>query len=447
MGDFEAGAVIDRKFTTISTTGAPTQLAGSPAVACYKDNSTTQSTAGLTLTVDFDTVTGLNNINVDTSADGTFYSTGSTFTLVLTAGTVSGTSVNGYVVDGFTLGRTAALKPTTAGRKLDVSAGGEAGIDWANVGSPTTVVGLSGTTVKTATDVETDTADIQTRLPAALVSGRIDASVGAMAAGTVTAAAIATGAIDADAVAADAATEIRSLASGTADSGTTTTMVDAARTEADTDYWLGQIIVFTSGTLAGQARLITAFDAVTDTITFSPATTQAVSTHTYEIWPNSNMILAQLTHTSAVVPSVTTVTGNVNGSVGSVTGAVGSVTGNVGGNVTGSVGSVATGGIAAASFAAGAIDAAAIAANAIGASELASDVITDIWQGTALTEAYAADGAAPTPAQLLYMIWSFLVERAFVNTTMTSYKLDGTTVAMTFTIDNATTPTTMTRAT
>lgn len=41
------------------------------------------------------------------------------------------------------------------------------------------------------TDIETDTQDIQTRLPAALVSGRIDASVGAMAANTITAAAAA----------------------------------------------------------------------------------------------------------------------------------------------------------------------------------------------------------------------------------------------------------------
>ena len=45
-----------------------------------------------------------------------------------------------------------ALKPTTAGRTLDVSAGGEAGIDWANVGSPTTTLNLSGTTVKSVTD-------------------------------------------------------------------------------------------------------------------------------------------------------------------------------------------------------------------------------------------------------------------------------------------------------
>lgn len=77
-------------------------------------------------------------------------------------------------------GTAAPLSPTVAGRTLDVTATGAAGIDWANVENPTTTVGLSGTTVKTATDVETDTADIQSRLPAALVGGRIDANVGAI---------------------------------------------------------------------------------------------------------------------------------------------------------------------------------------------------------------------------------------------------------------------------
>ena len=43
------------------------------------------------------------------------------------------------------------LTPTTAGRTLDVSATGEAGIDFANIGSPTTTVNLSGTTVGTVT--------------------------------------------------------------------------------------------------------------------------------------------------------------------------------------------------------------------------------------------------------------------------------------------------------
>ena len=75
------------------------------------------------------------------------------------------------------------------------------------------------------------------------------------------------------------------LTKGTADSGTTTTMVDAVRTEADTDYWAGDWIRFTSGTISGQARRITAFTPASDTITFAPATTQAVATNTYEILP------------------------------------------------------------------------------------------------------------------------------------------------------------------
>lgn len=49
------------------------------------------------------------------------------------------------------------LVPTTAGRTLDVSAGGEAGLDWANVGSPTTSLDLSNTTIKTTQKVDVDT--------------------------------------------------------------------------------------------------------------------------------------------------------------------------------------------------------------------------------------------------------------------------------------------------
>src|SRR3990172_175754 len=180
---------------------------------------------------------------------------------------------------------TAAATPTVAGvPEVDITHfGGSAGT-FSSGRAEVNTSHVSGT-IQTAGDIIADTNDIQARLPAALVSGRIDASVGAMAAGVVTATAVATGAIDADAIASDAATEIRSLASGTSDSGTTTTMVDAARTEADTDYWKGQLIVFTSGNIAGQARVITAFDAALDTITFAPATTQAVATQTYEIWP------------------------------------------------------------------------------------------------------------------------------------------------------------------
>lgn len=224
LGDFDGSTVIYGKFTTYRpSTGAAFTLGGTPALSVYKDNSTTQSTSGVTLTADFDGVAGFNHFAIDTSADGTFYSAGSNFDIVITAGTVDSVSVVGSVVASFTIRKDSALKPTTAGRSLDVSAGGEAGVDWANIGSPTTTVNLSGTTVKTATDVETDTADIQSRLPAALVSGRIDASVGAMAANTVTASALA----------ADAVTEIQSGLATSAALSTVEGKVDVIDATAD----------------------------------------------------------------------------------------------------------------------------------------------------------------------------------------------------------------------
>ncbi len=59
--------------------------------------------------------------------------------------------------------------PTTTGRSLDVSAGGEAGVDWANVGSPTTAVDLSGTDIQLCDTVTTNT-DVRGTDSAALAS-------------------------------------------------------------------------------------------------------------------------------------------------------------------------------------------------------------------------------------------------------------------------------------
>lgn len=134
LGDFDTSAVVYGKFTTYRpSTGAPHALAGTPALSVYKDNSTTQSTTGVTLTADFDTVTGLNHFAIDTSADGTFYAAGSFFDVVITTGTVDSVSVVGSVVGSFTLRKNSALKPTTAARTLDVASTGEAGIDLDNI--------------------------------------------------------------------------------------------------------------------------------------------------------------------------------------------------------------------------------------------------------------------------------------------------------------------------
>jgi hypothetical protein len=69
----------------------------------------------------------------------------------------------------------------------------------------------------------------------------------------------------------------------TAESGTTTTLVDTALTEATTDYWAkGVAILVTSGSTAGQSSCVTAFTPGTDTLTFS-ALTAAISTNNYRL--------------------------------------------------------------------------------------------------------------------------------------------------------------------
>jgi hypothetical protein len=146
QGDINLGDTIDFKFTTVSTTGVPTTLAGSPVISAYVGNGTTEITAGITLTVDFDSRTGLHNVRVVASS-GNGYATATNVYLVITTGTVGGASVVGYVIGSFSIECRSPLRSTTAGRTLDVSATGEAGIDWANIGSPTTAVNLSGTNI------------------------------------------------------------------------------------------------------------------------------------------------------------------------------------------------------------------------------------------------------------------------------------------------------------
>ena len=69
----------------------------------------------------------------------------------------------------------------------------------------------------------------------------------------------------------------------------------------------------------------------------------------------------------------------------------------------------------------------------------------DAMWTTAQTESYASDGAAATPAQLLYMILCAVSEFSISSTTITGKKVDGSTTAMTWTLNDATDPTSRTR--
>ena len=152
LGDFAAGSTVRGKFNTRQSDGTPITLAGSPTLAVYKDSGTTESTAGITLTVDFDGRTGLHDFVVVLS--DAFYAAQSNYQVVLTAGTVDGVSVVGVKIAEFSI----------ENRSVDA--------------------------------VNSVVNSIDQRLPAALVSGRIDAHVGAMAANTLTASALATDAVN-----------------------------------------------------------------------------------------------------------------------------------------------------------------------------------------------------------------------------------------------------------
>ncbi len=70
-----------------------------------------------------------------------------------------------------------------------------------------------------------------------------------------------------------------------------------------------------------------------------------------------------------------------------------------------------------------------------------ADVLT-----TQMTESYAADGAAPTLAQSLMLTQQMLGEFAISGTSLTVKKVDGSTTAAVFTLDDGTNPTSLTRA-
>lgn len=228
-GDYPASASVRLPFNTNAAAGSrvdPNNTFETSDVFIYKDGGATERTsaAGLVITSPFDSKTGSHMLTIDTSdnTDAGFYASGHDYSVLLYPDeTVDGLAVGAWL-GSFSIENRSALRPTTAGRTLDVSAAGEAGVDWANVGSPTTTLNLSGTTIKTSTDIATaivtvqadtddiqtrlttvqadtddiqtrlttlqaDTDDIQTRLPAALVSGRMSADAVAISGSTTTA--------------------------------------------------------------------------------------------------------------------------------------------------------------------------------------------------------------------------------------------------------------------
>jgi len=172
----------------------------------------------------------------------------------------------------------------------------------------------TGTTLQGELDgIQADTEDIQTRLPAALVSGRIDASVGAIAANAITAASMAA---DASAEIADAVWD--EDATGHQSGGTFGQAIGDPGADTTTIYQ--SVVTDAAGT-----------NVAADIIAIK-AQTAAIETDTAEIGA-AGAGLTNINLPNQTMDITGNITGNLSGSVGSVTGAVGSVAGNVDGSV------------------------------------------------------------------------------------------------------------------
>lgn len=142
---------------------------------------------------------------------------------------------------------------------------------------------------------------------------------------------------------------------------------------------------------------------------------------------------------------------DLNTGVASVTGAVGSVTGLTAANLDVAVSTrLAASSYAAPLDASGTRTAIGLASADLDAQLAALPTAAEIVAAqltTAITEAYRANGTAPTLAQFMSEVLAHLGEMTIVGTTKTINRFDHTTAAETFTLNSATAPTAIQRAT
>ncbi len=102
LGNFLTGQTIRFAFNTISGTGAPITLAGTPVVRVFKDGATAAITEGTLPTISVDArATGSHLVTI--TADAINYPAGSDYSVCLTAGTVDGISQAGVELATFSI--------------------------------------------------------------------------------------------------------------------------------------------------------------------------------------------------------------------------------------------------------------------------------------------------------------------------------------------------------
>lgn len=81
----------------------------------------------------------------------------------------------------------------------------------------------------------------------------------------------------------------------------------------------------------------------------------------------------------------------------------------------------------------------------LNASQVNAEIV-DVLRTDTIPDSYAADGSQPTIAQAILAMHQFLMEKAVSGTTVTVKKPDGSTTAMTFALNDGSSPSSITRA-
>jgi hypothetical protein len=103
IGDFSAGQIV--RFT-LATLSQQAKVPTTPTVAlafCVYKNSVSESTSGITVSIDFDGLAGVHRVAIDTSSDPTFYVSGEDYDVLVTAGEVDGISLARSPVRSFSI--------------------------------------------------------------------------------------------------------------------------------------------------------------------------------------------------------------------------------------------------------------------------------------------------------------------------------------------------------
>jgi hypothetical protein len=205
LGDYNEDDTLYFLWSSNSAAGASITRATNGTVSVYKDNGTTQTTTGITDTEDFDSLTGIHACTIDLSADA-FYATGADYAVVLSAATIDGQTVNAVLAHFSIENRYHPAIPTASAIAAEVHA--------STMDSNVIEVGGSSTVVTSMVKA------YQTPVAATAITGTLAAT-------------------------------------------TFTTNLTAATN----DTYNGRLLVFITGTLAGQAKLITDYVGASKTVT------------------------------------------------------------------------------------------------------------------------------------------------------------------------------------